>query len=130
MSRRPALIAAGIALAAASGVWSGSTAQAATPRDGNCESHEVCLYWSSNFMGPMYDHSGDVTNYQGHNFPGYNIPVNDNTMSVLNKANWMDVRLCTDTWWRGSCVVVAPGNSISRLENHLANQLSSHEWWS
>ena len=101
----------------------------ARPPNGRCESHEVCLYWSTNFQGPIWDHAGDVTNYSGYNFPGYNIPVNNNTLSVRNRGNWMDVRLCTETWFRGSCVVVAPGNSIGLLEDHLANQLSSHEWW-
>ena len=125
--RRLRLIAAVIALGAAGSVWGASAAQAAP--NGTCESHEVCLYWSTNFQGPIWDHAGDVTNYAGYNFPGYNIPVNNNTVSVRNRGNWMDVRLCTETWFRGSCVVVAPGNSIGQLEDHLANQLSSHEWW-
>lgn len=127
--RKLRIAAVSLALAVTGVVAGVSNAEAATQRNGVCELHEVCLYWSTNYQGPLADYSGDVENYTGHNFPGYNIPLNDNTLSVRNRGNWMDVRLCTNSYFRGDCIAIAPGNGVTELDSYLANKLSSHEWW-
>lgn len=126
---RTGLVAAAIAAVAVAGI--GGPAQARS-YDGFCESGEVCLYWGGNYYGGVADFVNDIYNYKSFRFKGSGAGVgqslNDNSASVRSKARLFEVILCVDSYFRGKCFEMSPGDAYPDLGPDFTNELSSHFW--
>ena len=61
--KRAAGVLAAVALASGIAASAATPAQAATARNGVCETGEVCFYYNSNYAGSLSDFTADVANY-------------------------------------------------------------------
>jgi hypothetical protein len=126
---RAALLVTAIATLVVAGL--GGPAQARS-YDGLCESGVVCLYWGGNYTGGVADFDNTIYNYKSFRFKGYGSgvgsPLNDNSQSVKSKARAFDAVLCVDSYFRGKCFELAPGDAYLDLGPDFNNKLSSHFW--
>ncbi len=127
-----ALASLGVALLSAT-VLGVPSAQAATARNGVCESGEVCLYYNSNNAGSLVDFKGSIKNYgTGSDCVRYVGPgngrgqcVKNNAASVWNRKS-VPVTIFYKSGWSGaidSFVAGAKGNLRSALKNENAGHL-------
>jgi hypothetical protein len=56
----------------------------ATSFNGACEGGEVCLWYNSNYGGPVFDDYNDLGNYSGWYFVNSSYGLNDNSASSAN----------------------------------------------
>jgi len=108
----------------------GSPASADT-QNGNCESQEICLYYSANFSGYLKDfYESLIEDYSYYTFEGTSVHLNDNVVSIKNQQWWTDEDFCWNSYWRGPCFTLNAGYTLSSLWNvngvNFNNQLSSH----
>jgi Peptidase inhibitor family I36 len=100
--------------------------------DGLCESGEVCLYWGGNYTGGVADFENTIYNYKSFYFKGHGSgagsPLNDNSQSVRSRARGLDAVLCVDSYFRGKCFELKPGDAYLDLGPDFNNKLSSHFW--
>lgn len=118
------------AFALTGGVVVGSALPAvADPENGQCENGEECFWPYPNKFGSVYDESGVSENHSLEQFvgsgSGQGHTVNDWAMSFWNHADFLSVRVCAHSYFRGPCTSVGAGYSIN-LPPELANQNSSH----
>ncbi|WP_225997726.1 peptidase inhibitor family I36 protein [Myceligenerans pegani] len=111
-------------------------AQAATARNGVCESGEICFYYNSNNAGSISDHAAsDLGNYgtdpatcyvfrtAGRN--GYNQCIKNNVASVWNRTG-KTVRVHYNSYYGGRYDAVAAG-AKRNLSAALKNENASHD---
>ncbi|MBO0610542.1 peptidase inhibitor family I36 protein [Myceligenerans salitolerans] len=115
---------------------SAPAAQAATARNGVCESGEICFYYNSNNAGSISDHAAtDLGNYgtdpascyvfrtAGRN--GYNQCIKNNVASVWNRTG-KTVRVHYNSYYGGRYDAVAAG-AKRNLSAALKNENASHD---
>ncbi|WP_380282626.1 peptidase inhibitor family I36 protein [Kitasatospora purpeofusca] len=126
MRKRISLIVAGIGIATSAVLASPASAAS---YDGFCDASdggEACLYYLSNFSGPIYDTLHSKYSYTG-TFYGTETYINNEVASVWNRdtVNWLT--LYDNTGYTGAKVAVAPGGYIAYLSDYgFANRASSH----
>ncbi|RPF21148.1 peptidase inhibitor family I36 protein [Myceligenerans xiligouense] len=113
-----------------------TAAQAATARNGVCESGEICFYYNSNNAGSISDHAAsDLGNYgtdpatcyvfrtAGRN--GYNQCIKNNVASVWNRTG-KTVRVHYNSYYGGAYDAVAAG-AKRNLKAAVKNNNASHD---
>ncbi|MFD4639746.1 peptidase inhibitor family I36 protein [Lentzea sp. NPDC058436] len=108
-------------------------ANAATDRDGSCESGEFCLYYNSDQAGSVSDFSGSIADY-GDSQPscydfkgagnGKGVCVKNNAASVWNKTN-KAVTVFYNSNYGGAKQTFAAG-AKGNLKAELKNENASH----
>ncbi len=132
MKKKVAMAALGAALLGATVVGVPS-AQAATAKNGVCESGEVCLYYNSNHQGSLVDFAGSVKNYgTGSGCVRYvgagngrGKCVKNNAASVWNRKS-VPVTIFYKSGWSGaidSFVAGAKANLRAGLKNENAGHV-------
>lgn len=110
-------------------------AQAATLRNGVCETGEFCYSYNSNFAGSISDHGAQLANY-GTTTPscytfrtagraGYGKCIKNNAASVYNRTA-RTIRVYYNSNYSGKYVDVAPGVKKNLYGTGLYNQNASH----
>jgi murein DD-endopeptidase MepM/ murein hydrolase activator NlpD len=125
------LAAAGIAVLGTV-VATAPTAQAATPRNGVCETGEFCLYYNSNHAGSMVDLGGGVRDYGTGSAcvrfvtagSGRGACVKNNAASVWNREA-AAVTVFYKSGWAGAIDAIGSGSKVN-LTSTLKNQNAGH----
>ena len=120
---------------AATIVGAGATpAQAATPRNGVCETGEVCFYYNSNQTGSLSDFTASVANYGTDPATcyvfksagsGQGLCIKNNVASVRNLSS-LPVTVYYNSDYSGSSQVVA-AKASANLNTTLKNNNASHK---
>ena len=112
-----------------------SPAQAATARNGVCETGEFCFYYNSDFLGSISDHAAvDLADYgtdpascyefKTPNKNGYSQCIKNNAASVANYTG-KAVRVYYNSNYGGAYQEIAAGARVN-LNATLKNQNASH----
>ena len=112
-----------------------SSAQAATLRNGVCETGEFCYYYNSDFAGSVSDHGAQLADY-GSTTPscytfrtagkaGYGKCVKNNAASVFNRTS-KTIRVYYNSNFGGKYVDIAAGTRRNLAGTGLYNQNASH----
>jgi hypothetical protein len=123
LRRRLATLGTAAALVGGVGVATAGPASAATHKNGVCESGELCLYYLTDYRGPVFDLYVSDNDFSNDYFPGTSTRANDNTESVWNRDTY--------TWYvyvhanrGGSRGTLSPG-SYGNFTTTYKNQVSS-----
>lgn len=127
-----AFAALGVALLSGT-VIAAPSAQAVSPRNGVCESGEVCLYYNSNHQGSLVDFTGSIRTYgTGSSCIKYVSPgagrgqcVKNNAASVWNRKS-VPVTIFYKSNWSGSIDSFVAGkkaNLLPALKNNNAGHM-------
>ncbi len=110
-------------------------AEAATARNGVCNSGEFCYYYNSNQMGSVSDFSGSVSNL-GDSQPscyefrgkgkGKHVCVKNHAASVWNRSR-KPVTVYFNSGYHGTHQTIAPGHRAN-LKSGLKNENASHRF--
>jgi len=95
--------------------------------NGTCGSGEVCLFYLENFSGPMADFYDAVADYSGWHFWNSSFWLNDNSMSVKNRANWSCAYIYRDSNYRGLASQLKSASDEASLYPYN-NTASSHNF--
>ncbi|MGI5147246.1 peptidase inhibitor family I36 protein [Plantactinospora sp. CA-294935] len=111
-----------------------SAASAATPRNGICESGEICFYWGHNLTGSLSDFTASLANY-GSTQPscyefrssgiGQGECIKNNATSAWNRSS-RPVRVYYNSNYGGPYDNVAAGTSRNLSNTYLDN--ASHRF--
>jgi hypothetical protein len=100
-----------------------------TPENGICEDQEDCFYPLGNFVGSVSDLGGISENHSAERFygPGFGKGhvLNDWARSFRSRSWYLTTKICMHSWFRGPCISVGAGYSLSSLGS-LNDQQSSH----
>ncbi|WP_026925175.1 peptidase inhibitor family I36 protein [Glycomyces arizonensis] len=122
-----------VALGAALGLAATSPAQAATARNGVCESGEFCLYYNSDTEGSVSDFSGSISNYGASQPSCYEFKgpgsgqgqcVKNNAASAWNRTGRY-VTVFYNSGYKGAIDNFSPGSSAN-LRAYLKNDNAGH----
>lgn len=116
-------------------VAAGTTAHAATLRNGVCETGEFCYYYNSDYAGSVSDHGAQLADY-GSTTPscytfrtpgkaGYGKCVKNNAASVFNRTT-RTIRIYYGTGYAGKYLDIAAGAKRNLAGTALYNQNASH----
>ncbi|WP_100449044.1 peptidase inhibitor family I36 protein [Glycomyces xiaoerkulensis] len=133
-NRRGAVaLALAVLMGAAAALAAVSPAQAATARNGICESGEFCLYYNSNNQGSVSDFDGSITNY-GPSQPtcyeyrgsgnGKGQCVKNNAASAWNRTGRY-VTVFYNSGYKGPIDNFSPG-AKANLRSYLKNDNAGH----
>jgi hypothetical protein len=121
---------------AAFGLMSGAVFVSAGPAsaaegDRNCETGDVCLYYSPDLKGALAAFYWNNGSHHNYNFPGgqgagSGQRLADNAASVKNRARFVGVRIFEHINYGGVSIYVGPANS--RNLDSLRNKNSSHRF--
>ena len=123
------------AAAAAITVTGTAPAEAATARNGVCETGEVCFYYNSSYAGSMSDFSASVANYGTDPATCYVFKsagagqgqcIKNNVASVRNKSS-LPVTVYYNSSYTGSAQKINAGTAVN-LNSTLKNNNASHRF--
>ncbi|MFB9375644.1 peptidase inhibitor family I36 protein [Kineococcus gynurae] len=130
------VVAAALAVSGLAVVGPVTAADAATPRNGVCESGEVCFYYLSNYQGSLSDFTSSVSTYgtdpatcyvfKTRGLSGYNACIKNNVQSVWNRST-RAVRVYYNSNYSGASQLI-PANSYTNLNTSLRDNNASHKF--
>lgn len=110
-------------------------AQAATPRNGVCETGEVCFYYNSNYAGSLSDFTADVANYGTDPATcyvfksagaGQGLCIKNEVASVRNLSG-KAVKVFFNSSYGGTYQTIG-ANSAANLNATMKNNNASHQF--
>lgn len=105
-------------------------ASASTQHNGNCETHELCLFYNSNVTRSFHDFNSPVGNFSGYTFlssgSGRGSTVKNNAASARNKAVLCNARIYYNSNYSGAYDSIKDG-TWANLSNTYNNN-ASFDW--
>ena len=135
MSKKFVTALATAAVAASIVATGAAPAQAATARNGVCETGEVCFYYNSGYAGSMSDFSASVANYGTDPATcyvfksagaGQGLCIKNNVASVRNKSS-QPVKVFYNSSYGGTYQTIG-ANSAANLNTTMKNNNASHQF--